>query len=320
MKATIRQLGSRRSWPAFLGLLACLLALPSLKAGLLGDGYLHRAVLLRRGELAPLLHPVTDLFAFVKQGEPAELMRRLGYLPWWSDPGLRIALLLFAAGLSCGEATLGALGYLVAWQLTMEPGRPWKRSVLALLVLHGPIGAALLVARTATLPAFGGFFTAAARHAPTGPEIGRQTFVYVNGNDFPVVYGRIVRIADDEPAPRRTAQLAAMTDANRIYRADGRTLVITPDDGFLSHPLDRLLASGDRRFRPGDRIDRPDYEAKVLAVTPDGRPASVAFRFRGALEDSSLRWLYWKDRRLQAFPLPAIGHGIVVPAVDISPF
>jgi hypothetical protein len=195
-----------------------------------------------------------------------------------------------------------------------------RRAAISLLVLHGPMAAVLLVGQTFGLPILGDFFTAAARHSPGGPEIAQQTFVYVNGNDFPVVYSRVVRIANGDPAPRRVAQLASMTDTNRIYRKDRYTLVITPADGFLARPVDRLFASADRRFQPGDRVDRPDYQAEVLSVTRDGRPASVSFRFGHPLEDPSLRWLYWKGRRLQEFPLPKVGSSVLLSAVSFFPF
>jgi hypothetical protein len=584
VKLPIQSTRFERWWPVLLGLLACLLTLPALRAGLIGDDYFHRAVLLHRGDLAPFMRPVMDLFSFVKQGEPAEVMSGLGYLPWWVDPAVRIAffrpisalthvldyalwpdgiafqhlhslgwfflgivlvaalyrkvpdmpvaaaalagvffavedahtypagwlanrsallclvcgtaavvchvrwrttgrarwlalaLLLFSVGLGCGEAALGALGYVIAWHLTMEPkgsriraaaavlpylglvilwrwlyntlgygiagsrlyvdpgqqpllflqtlaerwpvllagqwfqapidlwilltvtqrialslasivlaaGFVWlfwpllkrpvahfwatgmalslvplcaafpmgrllvfagigafgllalfvdqyvftspgssgwrRRAAIALLVLHGPIAAVLLVGQTFGLPIVGDFFTSAARHSPSGPEIARQTFVYVNGNDFPVVYSRVVRSVNGDPTPRRVAQLAPMTDTNRIYREDPNTLVVAPVEGFLGRPVDCLFASEDHSFHPGDRIDRPDYRAEVLSVTPDGRPASVSFRFRCPLEDPSLRWLYWEDHRLQEFPLPKVGTSVVVSGNRLFPF
>jgi hypothetical protein len=91
VNSLLESVGSKRRWPVLPALLASLLALPALRAGLLADDYFHRAILLRRGELATFMHPVWDLFAFVKPGQPAELMRRLGYLPWWSDPNVHIA-------------------------------------------------------------------------------------------------------------------------------------------------------------------------------------------------------------------------------------
>jgi len=200
------------------------------------------------------------------------------------------------------------------------PSRPRRAAAIALLVLHGPIAAILLFGQTLGLPMLGDFFDAAARRSPRGPEISRQTFVYVNGNDFPVVYSRIVRIVNGEPAPRRVAQLASMTDTNRISREDPCTLVVTPADGFFIRPIDSLLASESRVFSPGERIDRPDYEAEILGVTRDGRPASVAFRFRRPLEDPSLRWLYWNHRHLEEFPLPGVGRSVVVPGTSLFPF
>lgn len=570
-----------RCSPALLGLLACLLAAPALKAGLVGDDYFHRMILLHRGELAPFLHPVTDLFTFVKQGDCAEVMRGLGYLPWWSDPALHIslfrpitalthmldytlwpdnfvlqhlhslgwffsgvllvaylyrtvpgmsiaaaglagfffavedahafpagwlanrnallclvsgattlifhirwrltgrrhwlalALLVFTAGLFCGEATLGILGYLAAWQLTMEQdrprfrslavvsyyvvvvclwrllygtlgygtsgsllyvdpgqkpllflqvlaerwpiliagqwfqlpvdvwiilskekqivfslvsavlataifllfrpalkrpvarfwaigmglctvpvcaafpmdrllilcgigafgllalfvetyvltplaGAPWRRrAAITLLLFHVPIAAMFLTLGTIGLPAFGTFFLLATRNSPTGPEIAQQTFIYVNGNDFPIFYGRVVPIVNGTRAPRRIAQLASMFNGNRIYRKDLSTLVITPDNGFFATPLDRLLVS-ENRFYQGNRINRPDYQAEVLSITQDGRPAVVSFRFHQPLEDSSLRWLCWKDDRLQEFPLPKVGDSILLPEIKLE--
>jgi hypothetical protein len=206
--------------------------------------------------------------------------------------------------------------------LLSSPARDRSRrgAAIVLLVLHGPIAAALLAGKTLGLPAFGEFFTAAARHAPVGPEIAGQTLVYVNGNDFPVVYSRVVRIATGVPAPRRVVQLASMRDRLRVERTDARTLVIAPDHGYLFYPVDRLFAGDDRSFDVGDRIERPDYRAEIVGVTRDGRAATVAFRFRRPLEDPSLRWLYWNDRRLQEFPLPPVGGSVTIPAVRLSPF
>lgn len=562
-----------------------MLTLPALKAGLLGDDYVHRTILLRRGELAPFNRPVMDLFAFVKRGEPADAMRDLGYLPWWSDPAIRISFLrpitalthildyalgpdrivlhhlhslcwfflgvalvsalyrmipdmparaaglagllfavedahafpagwianrnallclvlgtatlmchlrwratgkprwlipglaLFTAGLACGEATLGVLGYIAAWQLAMEHDRPrahsmfavsgylgvlvvwllvyrglgygvtgsclyldptrqplrfaqalaerwpvlcagqwlqlpidawllltnWMRfgatlasvvlvagvaallwpllqrpvarfwaigmtlsivplcaafpmdrlllfpgvgaigllglfidsclvssppatyrrrraAAIVLLVLHGPIAAVLLVGKTLALPTWGGFFSAAVPREPADPTVADRTFVYVNGNDFPVVYSRVIPIANGDPAPRRVVQLASMTDSNLVHRADPHTLVVTPRDGFLAHPTDQLLASHDRSFSDGELIERPDYRAEVVRLTSDGRPACVSFRFRQPLEDPSYQWLYWKDRRLRTFDLPQVGTSVVIQGNMLSPF
>ncbi len=198
---------------------------------------------------------------------------------------------------------------------TAADGAKWRRrAVQFLVVVHVPVAAALLVARTATLPTFDTFFTAGARQAPQGPDVPDQTFVFVNGNDFPVVYSYVTRVAmEDAAVPRAVAQLAPMTTANVLRREDERTLVVTPRNGFLAMPADRLLVGPDRRFTSGERIERPDFVAEVREVTEDGRPRRVAFRFRQPLESPLYCWLFWNDGRLRPFPLPAVGQSTTIP-------
>ena len=53
---------------------------------------------------------------------------------------------------------------------------------------------------------------------------------------------------------------------------------------------------------------------EVTELTNDGRPAEASFEFAVPLEDSSLRWLKWKDGRFEPFVLPEIGETIEVHA------
>jgi hypothetical protein len=110
-----------------------------------------------------------------------------------------------------------------------------------------------------------------------------------------------------------------MTGRDLVVREDAKTLVITLEVGFLSRPVDRLLASPSKSFAPGKRIELPDYTAEVESVTRDLPPRCVAFRFWRPLEDPSLRWLLWKGRRLHPFPLPSIGEAVTVEPVPLNP-
>jgi hypothetical protein len=224
-------------------------------------------------------------------------------------------LLIFA-----GIGAFGALAMLLesvgVWPWGPGRGARWRRGAAwLLLIVHGPLAASLLVVRTAALPLWGSTFSIGAETSPADPEVAGQTFVFVNGNDFPVVYTRLIRLVEGgAPAPRRVAQLAAMTTVNTVHREDERTLVIASRGGFLALHLDRLLASPERGFDVGERIERPDYVAEIRSLTSDGRPSVVAFRFRTPLEHRSLRWLYWKDAELIEFPLPGVGEHAVVEA------
>lgn len=54
--------------------------------------------------------------------------------------------------------------------------------------------------------------------------------------------------------------------------------------------------------------------ASVLALTPDGRPALVAFRFSVPLDDPSLRRFERRDGRYAPFVVPAVGRARHLPA------
>jgi hypothetical protein len=185
----------------------------------------------------------------------------------------------------------------------------WRGRTAGLLVaLHLPMAALLLVLRVLAIPAWAELLAAAARDAPRGPEVAQRTFIFVNGNDFPVFYTAMVRMATGEaPAPRRMALLAPMMTPKDVWREDERTLVITAREGYLALAIDRLLVSPGRRFCVGQTFARPDFVAEVRTVTEDGRPQQVAFRFRQPLEAPEYCWLRWKRNRVVPFTLPAPG-------------
>jgi len=217
-----------------------------------------------------------------------------------------------------GVGAFGLMAMLLEWS-GVWPWRPsagtgWRRrAAQVLLVLHGPVAASLMVTGASLLPLLNSLARTGAAEAPRGPGVRGQTFVFVNGNDFPVVYTHIIRTADRESAPRRIVLLSPLS-ASRVRREDARTLVIAPERGFLPDPWDRLMASPTRRFSAGETIERPDFVAEVRSVTGDSRPLEVAFRFRRPLEDPRLRWLYWVDGRVRDFPLPGQGGSVAVTA------
>ncbi len=229
-------------------------------------------------------------------------------------------LLLF-----CGVGAFALLA-LLAEHLGLLPGRASvcasrrRRFAQALLVVHGPLAAVLLLARVATLPLFAGVFEAGARTAPADANAPRQTYVFVNGQEFPVVYLAIIRqLESPAAAPRRIALLASILNHNDVYREDGDTLVITGRGGFLRESVDQLLRSLDTPFRVGEQIARRDFSAEVRAITADGRPAQVAFHFRAPLESPEFRWLAWGESGVEEFPLPTVGAHVTLPPVGVLP-
>ncbi len=227
--------------------------------------------------------------------------------------------LLIFPGIGAFAALALLLRQVGTWPWPRQRVNGWRRrAAFFFLVLHLPVASALLVLHTATLQASGSFFAAGARQSPQGAEAAGQTFVFVNGNDFTNAYTWIVRRAEGSAScPRRIAGLSSMTARNVVHREDSHTVLVAPEGGFLAHPIDSLLANPNRSFVVGDRMEHRDFVAEVRAVTADGRPGRVAFRFRFALEDSSYRWLYWNGANLEEFELPGIGDSAVVARANL---
>jgi hypothetical protein len=222
-------------------------------------------------------------------------------------------LLIFA-----GIGAFGALAMLAS-DLAVWPWRPGavggfrRAAAIALLVLHLPVSALLLLFRTATFEEIGRLSARGARESPADAAVKHQTLVYVNGNDFLVIYTWIIRQAEGgSAAPQRVAQLSSAFTTQVVHREDEKTLVIRSGGGFLRYSVDRVMASSTRPFKVGERIERPDFTVEVRSITPDGRPLEVAFRFRHDLEDPSLRFLYWVRLHVRDFPLPDIGRSVTL--------
>lgn len=231
-------------------------------------------------------------------------------------------LLLFSGVGACGLLAVLAeqVGILPGPKSAAATGR--RRLVTwALLLIHGPLAAALLVARVAALPLFAAAIEVGVVAAPADDDAPRQTYVFVTGHEFPVVYLAVIRhLETPTTAPGRVAVLSSLSNHNEVYREDDDTLVITARDGFLRQPTDQLLRSPSAPFRAGEIIQRPDFAAEVREVTPDGRPARVAFHFRAPLDNPAFRWLAWGPAGVEEFRLPAVGSSVEMPPMPIIPF
>ncbi len=222
-------------------------------------------------------------------------------------------LLVFA-----GVGAFGAMALLFRdlgvwpWRAVTRPS--WRRSAaILLLVLHVPVAAVLLIGRSAAFRQVGLLTARGSRESPAEPETRDQTFIYVNGNDFLVIYAWIIREAEASPfGPRRVAQLSSLFSTGVVYREDANTLVVRSRGGFLRYSVDQVMASATRRFHAGERIERPDYTVEIRAITEGGRPLEVAFRFRNTLEDRAYRWLYWSKLHVAEFTLPAVGQSVTL--------
>jgi hypothetical protein len=84
-KSFVRKILTHRFFPLFAAILAIVLTLPSLKAGLIADDYYHK--LLMSGSKSPirLLNSPIDMFRFI-DGDPKRTAKIIdyGFFPWWT--------------------------------------------------------------------------------------------------------------------------------------------------------------------------------------------------------------------------------------------
>ncbi len=232
-------------------------------------------------------------------------------------------LLLF-----CGIGGAGLLACAAEWGgwpgRTRRGGRAHRGAVVALLVVHLGLAPVLKPLRAVPLYATLGPFEVAARQAPSEPAVAGQDLVFVNGVLFLVGYVPVIRSVEGGVVPAGQDFLLHVLDGATLTRVDEVTLRAERDGGLLARRTQQLGRSPRFPFTPGETIRRRFMTVTVEAVTPDGRPDAVTFRFDVPLEDPSLRWLIWQRGELHEFTPPAVGEAVrtepTLPPAPLAPW
>ena len=144
---------------------------------------------------------------------------------------------------------------------------------------------------------------------PAETPLEGRTVVVVNAPITMIANYLILRRELDGLAlPRQIRVLAPALLAVTVRRPDDRTLVITPQGGYLRFPLDQVFRSERKPFAVGDQVHLPGMTVTVDTLTPDRRPAQATFRFGVPLESPSLVWLCYRDTGYEPFTPPAVGQ------------
>ncbi|HTL36843.1 MAG TPA: hypothetical protein VL326_27095 [Kofleriaceae bacterium] len=169
---------------------------------------------------------------------------------------------------------------------------------------------------------------------PSDPALAQQDLVLVN---VPFKYlcnfASVVRRSNGGVSPKHWRCLGVSPDDVDVTRLDEHTLRLTPIDppvatnaslvydafagphrGYLRFFEDTNVRARSVPFATGEHVDVPGLSITVREVTSDGRPAVVEARFDVPLEDSSLRWLVWRDGAYRPFVPPAVGQSVTLPA------
>ncbi|MEO1087587.1 MAG: hypothetical protein AAFY88_25405, partial [Acidobacteriota bacterium] len=178
------------------------------------------------------------------------------------------------------------------------------------------------------------YFTGQSSTLPNDPS---ESVVLVSAPNFYLAsLAPVAQAARGEALPADLLTLATGVYGVEVERLDARTLRVRPDGGFLLPPGQappgqvapaasflHFLQTADqlyRRLEPfttGERIRRGEVIIEVVEVTPDGRPATVDFRFPAALEER--RWIRFVEwRGYEPWPLPDVGGVARIEALGAS--
>ena len=140
-------------------------------------------------------------------------------------------------------------------------------------------------------------------------EVVNQDLIVVNPpSPMHVSYYLITGELDGLPVPRRLRCLATGVTTMTVHREDERTIVIRPRAGFMAMILSRLMRSEQYPMSVGERVELTGLRIEVLEISADGEPTAARFEFDVPLEDSSLRWLRWREGQFEPFALPPVGE------------
>lgn len=248
-------------------------------------------------------------------------------------------LLLFA-----GIGGMGLLAQFVAAvveNVDRPPGRLWRRLptdalCVALVFIHLVMAPRGLVRAAGSFKGTGRELARAAASLPSDFAATFQTTVIVSTPAYAVfTYSSLMRFVQGDPLRGRTLVLGSANRPIEMRRQDERTLLLRPEHGFLGppgppeapHQAVQLLFDERRMFLDVDRLYRDDspmtvgrqigmfgVTADIAAITADGRPAEVAFRFAMNLDNPHLRWMKWEDGVYVPFDPPAVGETTTLPA------
>ncbi len=251
--------------------------------------------------------------------------------------------LLFFAGFG----GMGLLAQLLAsfWQrVDWVPSSRIRRLPLAtacwaFVFIHLVLSPLALATTTAKVRIFGTIISRAAESLPSDPAVRDQLALIVNTpSAFFSIYGPLMQALEGRPIPRRTLTLGSGIYPTTISRPALNSIAIRPDGGYLVSPgsprpgheasqpafhpayfhqmLDHLYRDA-TPMTVGERIMYGGASVEVTEATEDGRPIEVRVHFNVDLEDSSLRWLQWKNGVYEPFEPPAVGETVTLPSVIV---
>jgi len=235
--------------------------------------------------------------------------------------GMLLALLPICATVPADRllwfAGVGAMGLLARFLSQPQQG---ARRVGALLMigLHLFLAPLFLALRARSMITIDMPMSRAYDSVPLTPEIATKTVVLFNPPSDPLAaYLLLRRAALGQTAPILLRWLAPGVDGVTVAREDPYTLRVHANGGFTTHITEQLLRSPRHPLALGEKVLLPGMRVEVIGQDDQGNANEARFQFDVPLEDPSLVWMRWDERRYRVQAPPARGDSLVLPRGDV---
>lgn len=136
----------------------------------------------------------------------------------------------------------------------------------------------------------------------------RNTIVFNAPMDIFFMYPAALRAEKNEKWPDHVHSLYNGSDTLIVTRTGESIIEAKVASGWLKTDMERFSRAKRFTFKQGVRINLSLMDIAVTQVTPDGRPETVQFTFKGNMDD--IDWMEWKSGGPVPCKLPEIGQQI----------
>ena len=193
--------------------------------------------------------------------------------------------------------------------------RLWAAS---LAVVHLGIAPLLLPVQAYGLSFVDKYIGDAERSIPEDENVADKTVVLLNPpTDEFGIYAPMRRRARGGVMPKQLRWIATGDSDLAVRRLDANPVIVRPSRGFFAPGSIGTLRTSQFQSHVGDVVALDGLEITTTQVTDDGRPAEAKLAFDAPLDGDGMIWMRWNDRDgFEPLTLPAIGHVVVVPAIN----
>ena len=189
----------------------------------------------------------------------------------------------------------------------------WGAVGVTLGVVHFLLPAALIPIITAEFARFGRAGEDILRSAPLGDDPAVDVVVLRAPDPLLGPWGGVTRAMLTGARVHHWWTLSMSLHEHEIVRVGPSILEISPRGPWLERFQERVFRSPRAAMLVGNRVRTAEFEAEVMEARA-GVPVRVRFTFDRPLDDATLRFLTFQERRLVVVEMPPVGERLVLPS------